>query len=113
MTRPVPLFVLLFFLIWLSTQIGTTGMWILCVVFFAALIALIIVLRYKDMFVGPKTIADEFTEATERFLRDERGETGRLERRRIEREMEEDFEDEFEEVEENRPAKRSPYRADD
>ena len=78
MTRPLPLALLALVFMWLATNVETMWIWVLNVVFLAALVALIIGMRFRDMYTGPKTLSDDVMAVSRRVMRDEGGEADRI-----------------------------------
>ena len=78
MTRPFPLLLLALVFIYLGIQLTVTQMWILVLVGFAILTALIIAMSYRNLYRGPKTLADDFRRSAKDFFEDRGGEADRL-----------------------------------
>tara|TARA_B100000378_G_scaffold16823_1_gene13456 strand:- start:6661 stop:7044 length:384 start_codon:yes stop_codon:yes gene_type:complete len=77
-TRPLPLAILALVFMWLATNVETVWIWVLNVVVLAALVALIIGMRFRDMYTGPKTLSDDVMSVSRRVMRDEGGEADRI-----------------------------------
>ena len=79
MTRPLPLAILALVFLWLAANVDTVWLWMITVVALAALVALVIAMRFRDMYTGPKTLGDDFRSITRKVMRDEGGEADRIE----------------------------------
>ena len=90
MTRPLPLAIFAIVFMWLAVNLSTFWMWIFVAVTFFALVGLIIAMRFMGMYVGPKTLADDFRRFSRRVADDEGGEADRI---ALLREMEAEEED--------------------
>ena len=95
MTRPVPLLLLALVFVYLGTQLSTTMMWIIVLVGFAILVGLIIAMSYRNMYRGPKTLADDIRQSSRDFFRDRDGEAERVMAERRAREIDDEIIDEI------------------
>ena len=78
MTRPLPLAILALVFMWLAANVDTMWMWLITVVAVAALVALVIAMRFRDMYTGPKTLTDDIRFLSGRIIRDDGGEADRI-----------------------------------
>lgn len=78
MTRPLPLALLALLFMWLAANVDTMWMWLITVVCLAGLVALIMAMRFRDMYRGPSSLSDDFRNMSRRVMRDEGGEADRI-----------------------------------
>ena len=78
MTRPLPLALLALLFMWLAANVDTMWMWLITVVCLAALVALIMAMRFRDMYRGPSSLRADFRSISRRLMRDEGGEADRI-----------------------------------
>lgn len=65
--------------LWLASNLDTMWMWLITVASLAALVGLIIAMRFRDMYTGPKILGDDIREFSHRVMRDDGGEADRVE----------------------------------
>lgn len=97
MTRPLPLGILFFVMLLIYMKLGAAFVWILSAVAFLALIAIIVLMYRRDMYVGPSTLVDDVRRVRDRVMRDEGGEADRVQSEAISTRQEMLEEDEIEE----------------
>jgi hypothetical protein len=78
MTRPLPLAMLALVFLWLATNVDTFWMWVIAIVAGALLVALIVAMRFQNMYKGPASLAEDLRRASRRVMRDEGGEADRV-----------------------------------
>jgi len=78
MTRPLPLAILALVFLWLATNVDTFWMWVIAIVAGALLVALIVAMRFQNMYKGPASLADDIRRVSRRVMRDEGGEADRV-----------------------------------
>lgn len=78
MTRPLPLALLALLFMWLAANVDTMWMWLITVACLAGLVALIMAMRFRDMYRGPSSLSDDFRNISRRVMRDEGGEADRI-----------------------------------
>jgi len=86
-TRPLPLAILAILFMWLAANIDVVWMWVITGVALAALVGLIVAMRFKGMYVGPKTLVDDARLLGKRVARDRGGEADRIEASRVATEL--------------------------
>lgn len=84
MTRALPLALLALGFAWLAANVSALVMWVITGVAVVALIALMLAMYWKDMFVGPGTLADDVRLVGRKLVKDRGGEAERLRREREE-----------------------------
>lgn len=63
---------------WLAANVDTMWMWLITVACLAGLVALIMAMRFRDMYRGPSSLSDDFRNISRRVMRDEGGEADRI-----------------------------------